>query len=142
MPTEVIRLVPYRVGRSRTGLGLFAGRTFKRGERIVEYIGERIPTKLAAERVARYDFETSSRWTIDGSPRWNIARYINHACKPNAKAEIVRGRIFIKALRRIEAGEEITYNYGKGYFETFIEPKGCLCEACGKAGARLSAAGR
>jgi SET domain-containing protein len=53
--------------------------------------------------------EVNSRWTIDGSPRWNTARYINHSCRPNAEAFESRGEIRIKAKRRIKAGDEITY---------------------------------
>jgi SET domain-containing protein len=72
--------------------------------------------------------EVNSRWTNDGSPRWNTARYINHSCRPNAEAFESRGKIRIKAKRRIKAGDEITYNYGRDYFETFIEPIGCKCQ--------------
>ena len=120
----------YRVGRSRTGLGLFATEDIPRGEIIIEYVGERISNKEAETRNSKYLFETSDRWTIDGSPRWNVARYINHGCKPNAETEIVRGRIYVRSRRRIRAGEEITYNYGKNYFESFIKPVGCKCLAC------------
>ena len=75
-------------------------------------------------------FELNSRWTIDGSPRRNIARYINHACKPNAETDVVKGKIRITAIRTIRPGDEITYHYGRGYFDTFIKPKGCRCAAC------------
>jgi len=69
---------------------------------------------------------------IDGSARSNIARYINHSCKPNCEAEIVAGRVFLRALRRIEAGEELSYDYGKEYFDMYIKPYGCRCAACAK----------
>jgi len=123
-----------RVGRSRTGLGLFATTPIKRGMVIAEYTGRRIPTKEAREKErngrARYMFELNSRWTIDGSPRSNIARYANHACKPNAEAIEDRGRVFLRARRRIEPGEEITYDYGRAYFELFFADGGCRCAAC------------
>jgi SET domain-containing protein len=70
------------------------------------------------------------RWTIDGSPRWNVARYINHSCRPNAKPVGRRGGIVIVALRRIEPGEEITYDYGRDYLKHFLENDGCRCAAC------------
>ena len=67
---------------------------------------------------------------IDGSPRANTARYINHSCRPNARAYRTGVRIWIWSIRDIVAGEEITYDYGKKYFEDFIAPVGCKCEKC------------
>ena len=121
----------FRVGRSATGLGLFATAPIKKGEFIVEYDGPRL-TNEEVERASsgRYFFEVNSRWTIDGSPRWNVARYVNHGCKPNAEPIETRGRIRITAKKRIMPGEEITYNYGKDYFKEFIKPIGCKCASC------------
>jgi len=125
---------PCRIGRSRTGLGLFATTPIKRGMLIAEYTGLRIPTKEARARErtrgARYMMEIDSRWTIDGSPRSNLARYANHACKPNAEAIDVRGHVYLRARRRIEPGEEITYDYGRAYFELFFAKSGCRCATC------------
>jgi hypothetical protein len=81
-------------------------------------------------RGSRYMFQVNKRVTIDGSPRWNVARYINHSCKPNAEPVGRNGGIVIVALRRIEPGEEITYDYGKEYLEYFLEEGGCRCDAC------------
>jgi SET domain-containing protein len=121
----------FRVGRSETGLGLFATDAIEKGMFIIEYLGPRISNdEVRQRRSTRYLFEISSRWTIDGSPRWNTARYINHSCRPNAEAVVSRGRIRIKAIKRIKLGDEITYNYGKNYFDTFIKPIGCRCSAC------------
>lgn len=122
---------PYRIGRSETGLGLFATEAIERGTFIIEYVGPRISSRDAAgRRTTRYLFEVNGRWTIDGSPRWNIARYINHACRPNAEAIESQGRIRVRAKRRIQPGEEITYHYGQTYFEAFIKPVGCKCLTC------------
>lgn len=121
---------PFRVGRSRTGLGLFATSFIRKGVFIIEYWGERIPTKDADERNTKYLFEVNSRWTVDGSDRRNIARYINHSCRPNARVDVVKGAIKVRAARKIKPGEEITYHYGSGYFSTFIKPVGCKCVKC------------
>jgi SET domain-containing protein len=97
----------FRIGRSVTGLGLFATKPIKRGACIATYRGRRITTEEADRREvrgARYQFELNKRWTIDGSPRWNPARYINHSCRPNAKPVGRKGGIVIVALRRIEPG--------------------------------------
>ena len=74
--------------------------------------------------------QLNKRWTIDGSPRWNVARYINHSCKPNARPVGRNGGIVIVADRRIEPGEEITYSYGEEYLQYFVENGGCHCAAC------------
>jgi SET domain-containing protein len=121
---------PFRIARSRTGLGLFATKPIHKGDFIIRYWGPRIPNKLADELDNRYLFELNSRWTIDGSPRRNIARYINHSCRPNAETDIVKGEIRISAIRNIAPGDEITYDYGKEHFAGFIEPKGCKCVKC------------
>lgn len=124
------RRKPFRVGRSKTGLGLFAVEPIRKGAFIIEYWGRRIPTKITDELETKYLFEINSRWTVDGSTRRNIARYINHSCRPNAESDIKKGAILISAIKNIRPGDEITYNYGKGYFDTFIKPKGCKCASC------------
>ena len=125
----------FRLGRSVTGLGLFATKPIKRGAYIATYRGRRIATEEADRRAARgasYMFEVNKRWTIDGSPLWNVARYINHSCRPNAKPVGRKGGIVIVALRQIEAGEEITYDYGREYLKCFLNDGGCHCAACRK----------
>ncbi len=102
----------------------------KKGSLIAYYRGRLITTAQADEIANRYLFEINSRWTIDGSSRSNIARYINHSCRPNAETDIRGHKIHIVALRNIEPGDEITYNYGRNYFNAFIKPKGCRCVAC------------
>ncbi len=121
---------PFRVGRSATGLGLFATAPIKKGEFLMKYRGRKLANKDADELETKYLFELNSRWTIDGSNRRNTARYCNHSCRPNAETDIVKGEILVTARKNIELGEEITYNYGKAYFDTFIKPHGCKCAKC------------
>jgi hypothetical protein len=101
------------------GLGAFATRRIQKGVRIIEYVGERI---TAAEADARYEdgpsahslvllFTVDSRTVIDAGVNGNEARYINHSCEPNCEAVTERRRIWIYALRDIEPGEELTYDY-------------------------------
>jgi len=123
----------FRIGRSATGFGLFATKVIKRAAYIATYRGPLLSTEEAErreQRGAKYMFELNSRWTIDGSPRWNVARYMNHSCWPNAKPITRKGRIVFVALRLIAPGEEITYNYGPEYFEYFLQNEGCRCAAC------------
>lgn len=112
------------------GKGLFAVEPIKKGDRILEYTGNRIPTKEANESDSRYLFEIDRNWTIDGPVPDNIAGYVNHACDPNTEAVIEDHRIFYYATRDIASGEELTIDYGDEYFKEFIEPVGCKCESC------------
>jgi SET domain-containing protein len=121
---------PFRVGRSPTGLGLFATETIRKGRFIVEYWGKLVRWDDVDNLQGKYLFDLNKRWAIDGSPRGNTARYINHSCKPNADPYEVKRKIKIYARRTIQPGEEITYNYGKEYFDDILAPIGCRCAAC------------
>ncbi|MGA0919228.1 MAG: SET domain-containing protein [Gemmatimonadaceae bacterium] len=101
------------------GKGAFAIRPITKGERLIEYTGERISHPVAD---ARYDdesmrehhtflFAVTSRTVIDASRGGNEARFINHSCDPNCETEIERGRVYIFALRDIPVGEELNYDY-------------------------------
>jgi len=130
---------PFRIGRSLTGLGLFATREIKKGARIAEYTGRRIRNSEADKherRGNRYLFEINKEWTIDGTPRSNIARYANHSCNPNAEPYSWRSRMFIRARRRIKPGEEITYHYGMDYLRNVIGISNCRCGRCRRRKAR------
>ena len=117
--------------RPGTGLGLFATADINQGDFILEYTGERIPTRIADELTTKYLFEIDSEWTIDGASRSNTARYINHDCHPNTEAEIDEDdRIMISAISNIAVGEELTIDYGDEYFNEFIRPSGCKCASC------------
>ena len=131
-----------RIGRSLAGLGLFARKPIRKGRYIVRYSGRKIPTDKADDLNNRYLFELNSRWTIDGSGRRNLARYINHSCRPNAEVYFVKHVIKIRAIRNIKADEEITYNYGRNYFNAFIKPKGCRCAACARKPDRIRSSPR
>lgn len=122
----------FRVKRTSAGLGLVSNTAFKKGDFVIEYTGERITDEEADNRGNRYLFEINSKWTIDGSPRSNLARYINHSCKPNCEAEVDERakRIRIYAIKKIEPGDELTYDYGKDHFDEYIKPHGCKCGGC------------
>ena len=127
---------PYRVGRSRTGLGLFATKPIKKGTKIIRYFGPLLDCRKKKNDAIenKYLFELNNRWTIDGSVRANIARYINHACKPNAESDVRprKRKVFIRAIKNIAPGEEINYDYGTDYFKAYLKPIGCKCDACEK----------
>lgn len=118
--------------RGLAGLGLFAEESIKKGEVIIEYIGDILNKEEADKKVtSQYLFEINRNKTIDGSPRWNIARYCNHACgsAANAESEIKKGRVFVQAIKNIKEGEEIVYDYGEEFVKEHIAPYGCRCAA-------------
>jgi SET domain-containing protein len=111
---------PFVIRRSAIqGRGAFATRRIKKGERIIEYTGERISNAEADkryddERMRRhhtYLFTLTQRTVVDGGAGGNESRFINHSCDPNCEAVIEDGRIWIDALRPIEKGEELAYDY-------------------------------
>ena len=120
------------VRRTVTGLGVFALEDIPAGKRIAEYTGPLVSNEeVARRRTGKYFFGVNSKWSIDGTPRSNTARYINHSCRPNAEAIVTsRRRVWIWSKRKIRAGEEITYDYGREYFDDHIKPVGCKCEKC------------
>ncbi|MDE2376707.1 SET domain-containing protein [Bradyrhizobium sp.] len=137
---------PYRVGRSKTGLGLFATKPIRKGTRIVRYFGPILDCRIKAQDDIenKYLFELNGRWTIDGSVRKNVARYINHSCRPNAESDVRprERKVYIRAIKNIEPGEEINYDYGTDYFKAYLKPIGCKCEACEKKRKKLRAEAR
>jgi SET domain-containing protein len=100
------------------GWGVFALQAIPKNKRIIHYGGEKIPSKESTPREERYlskghiwCFKLNNRWVIDAAVGGNVARFINHACKPNCYTEIKDGVIWIRAGKSIRKGEELTYNY-------------------------------
>ena len=119
--------------------GVFAKKNIPAGTRVIEYVGEKI-TKAESDRRAEvvlnvnktdntkgavYIFTLNKRYDIDGNVSYNTARLINHSCSPNCEAQLVRGHIWIVALKDIQRGEELTYNYGYD-FDSYEEHP-CRC---------------
>lgn len=130
LPDHHFKIVKAKKGLE--GLGLFAGEDIKKGEKIIEYIGNILNKEEADTHTSnQYLFEISRNKTIDGEVKWNIARYCNHACNEaaNAESEIIKGRVFIKAIKNIKEGEEIVYDYGEEFVNEHIAQHGCRCNA-------------
>jgi SET domain-containing protein len=110
-----------RLGRRRSaisGWGVYAAQPISEDTHIVEYKGELVSQTEGWRREQRYlprqriwIFNIDERWARDAAFGGNIARYINHACRPNCYVDIVGRTIWIRASRRIRAGEELTYDY-------------------------------
>ena len=102
------------------GKGVFALQDLAEGEMLIEYVGEVIRWKEALRRHPHdpsdpnhtFYFHIDEDHVIDAKVGGNSSRWINHSCKPNCEADEDDGRVFIKALRNIKAGDELFYDYG------------------------------
>jgi hypothetical protein len=128
----------YEVRRSGIhGRGVYATRRIPKGTRIVEYLGDRITHEEADARYAAkgqddghtFLFVVSDRVVIDAGVGGNDARFINHSCGPNCDTVIEDERVFIEALRTIQPGEELGYEYGLTW-ETTDDPDELANYAC------------
>jgi SET domain-containing protein len=119
-----------RRGKGTSGLGIFAEEDIPPRRFILEYWGKLVRSEVADTVGGRYLFDLENGKTVLGGTRKNLARYINHACRPNAEVRFAKNRIFIYSTKKIKAGEEVTYDYGKDYFKMFIKPYGCRCRTC------------
>ena len=102
------------------GKGVFAVQDLVEGETLIEYVGEVVSWKEALRRHPHdpqdpnhtFYFHIDEKHVIDAKYGGNSSRWINHSCQPNCEADEDGGRVFIKTLRNIEAGEELFYDYG------------------------------
>ena len=113
----------FRVRRSRVhGRGVFATRRIARGTRVIEYLGDRVSHREANRRYALKPGDDNHTFlyivdrgvVIDAGVDGNDARFINHGCEPNCESVTEDRRIFIEAIRTIQPGEELTYDYSIG----------------------------
>lgn len=118
------------IKQTACGRGFFTLVPIPADKRIIEYIGPILTKEETTQKSGKYLMAIDDEYFIDGSPHSNAARYINHSCEPNAMAYRTGVRVWIWSIRNIKAGEEITYDYGKKYFDDFIKPVGCKCEKC------------
>lgn len=115
------------------GIGGFARRDIRRGKRLIEYVGPKLSkaeAQVELQKQNAYIFTLDDAYDIDGSVAWNAARFLNHSCNPNCEVGVVRGRIWIYALRVIQAGEELTYNYSYDFEDYEHRPCNCGAPNC------------
>jgi len=116
------------------GWGVFADQRITKNTRIIDYAGEKISHQESLRRERRYMkhgciwcFQLNRRWVRDAAVGGNVARFINHSCRPNCYVHIVGDTIWIRAARNIRKGEELTYDYmtdGEGEIQCRCRP-GC-----------------
>ncbi|KAJ2904832.1 SET domain-containing protein [Zalerion maritima] len=120
--------------------GLFTLENIPKDDMIIEYVGEKVRQQISEIREQRYLksglgssylFRIDDNWVIDATKKGGIARFINHSCQPNCKANIIRvegtKRIVIYALRDIAMNEELTYDYKFEREIGAVDRIPCLC---------------
>jgi SET domain-containing protein len=115
------------------GMGGFARQFIPRETYVIEYVGEKISKAESERRCAadnHYIFFFDDEHDLDGNVDCNPARWINHSCEPNCEALDDEGRIWIVALRDIQAGEELTFNYGYDLDDYQSHPCRCGSSRC------------
>ena len=122
--------MPRRMPKSRTlpriarkpskvhGSGVFALEPINKNTRIIDYAGELVRNDKSEAREERYladgciwVFRVNRTWSRDAAVGGNIARFINHSCRPNCWIETIGKTIWIRAAKSIRKGEELTYDY-------------------------------
>jgi uncharacterized protein len=139
-----------RIRRSRLhGRGVFALRRIRKGTRIIEYLGDRVSHREADQRYDHKRVEDNHTFlfivdrstVIDGGANGNDARFVNHSCDPNCESVIDDRRVFIEAVRTIQPGDELTYDYQIGRDKedppNIDEIFACRCGANGCRGSML-----
>ena len=110
----------FEVRHSRIhGYGVFAARRIRKGTTVIEYLGDRVSHDVADSRYEDKDpndnhtflFTVDSKIVIDGGVGGNEARFINHGCDPNCASTAQNRRIYVEAIRTIQPGEELAYDY-------------------------------
>jgi uncharacterized protein len=134
------------------GYGVFAARRIRKGTTVIEYLGDRVSHAQADARYEDKDpndnhtflFTVDAKTVIDGGVDGNEARYINHGCDPNCESTTLNKRIFIEAIRTIQPGEELSYDYqiqrDRDDAPNVDEVFACRCGAKNCRGSMLEAA--
>ncbi len=132
----------WRVKKSKVhGSGVFAIQNIPKNTKIIQYIGEKITKKEGDKRSAKrikkylnseetgsvYIFELNKKYDIDGSPKYNNARYINHSCNPNCEVDVINNEIWISSTKNIKVGTELTYDYGYAFDTDDYKDHLCKC---------------
>jgi SET domain-containing protein len=120
-------LIQFRRSRIH-GTGGYARKDIGKGTRVIEYVGKKITkaeSNIQCESDNVYIFTLDDEFDLDGNVDWNPARFINHSCAPNCEAEWDEDRLWIVALRDIQPGEELSFNYGYDLEDYREHP--CLC---------------
>lgn len=123
------------------GTGIFAKKDIPKNIRVIQYIGEKVlrseGNRRSEKRLSKflhsktygsvYIFELNSKYDIDGSPKYNKARYINHSCDPNCEVDIINNEIWISSIKKIKKGEELSYDYGFEFDKDDFKDHICKC---------------
>ncbi len=125
------------------GTGIYATKNIAKNKKIIEYVGEKISKKegdIRSEKRLKkyldskitgsvYIFELNRKYDIDGSVKYNKARFINHSCNPNCEVDIIDDHIWISSIKSIKKGDELSYDYGFEFNKEDFRDHICKCGA-------------
>ena len=138
----------YKIRKSKIDKnGLYAKCNIKKGTRIIEYKGKLVTVKKSEidpkfdNNKAIYLFGVNTRYDLDGDYRFNTARLINHSCEPNCEVFGEGLKIWVFAMKNINKGEELSYDYGFSFDSNYKNyPCNCGSKKCvgyiGREGSR------
>ena len=123
------------------GTGIYATKNIPKNKKIIEYVGEKISKKegdIRSEKRLKkyldskitgsvYIFELNNKYDIDGSVKYNNARFINHSCNPNCEVDIIDDHIWISSIKSIKKGDELLYDYGYEFNKEDFRDHICKC---------------
>tara|TARA_Y100000816_G_scaffold274556_1_gene241939 strand:+ start:859 stop:1308 length:450 start_codon:yes stop_codon:yes gene_type:complete len=128
----------YKIRKSKIDKnGLYAKCNIKKGTRIIEYKGKLVTVKKSEidpkfdNNKAIYLFGVNNRYDLDGDYRFNTARLINHSCEPNCEVFGEGLKIWVFAMKNINKGEELSYDYGFSFDSNYKNyPCNCGSKKC------------
>ncbi len=128
----------YKIKKSKIDKnGLYAKCNIKKGTRIIEYKGKLVTVKKSEidpkfdNNKAIYLFGVNTRYDLDGDYRFNTARLINHSCEPNCEVFGEGLKIWVFAMKNINKGEELSYDYGFSFDSNYKNyPCNCGSKKC------------
>ena len=123
------------------GSGLFAKTNIKKGQKVIQYIGDKVTKREGDKRADKqirkakkdknngmvYVFELNKRYDIDGDVDYNFAKFINHSCNPNCEVDIIKNEIWISSIKKIKKGDELFYDYGYSFDKDDYKDHICKC---------------
>ena len=127
------------------GSGLFAKTNIKKGQKVIQYIGDKVTKREGDKRADKqirkakkdknngmvYVFELNKRYDIDGDVDYNFAKFINHSCNPNCEVTGVGLKVWVHAIKNIKKGDEFSYDYGFSFDEDYKNyPCRCRSKNC------------
>lgn len=124
-------MLDFSVRESRNDMGLFANKRFHKGDIVKECSGKpATEDELSnySERFGEYSIQIGDEMYLGAD--YDMDDYVNHSCEPSCGLSEDMGTFFLKAIRDIENGEEITFDYSTDVKDGWYMECNCGSEKC------------